>query len=98
MSLHIHITRLATPDTTLVSNLGITIAPGTVHTLMGDSGSGKSSVLAAICGALDGALAFEGEVLLDGARIDTLPTEPWDVPLDAVCTESDTFPLPPQAP
>ncbi|HOF52787.1 MAG TPA: ATP-binding cassette domain-containing protein [Rhodoferax sp.] len=75
MSLHIHITRLATPDTTLVSNLGITIAPGTVHTLMGDSGSGKSSVLAAICGTLDGALAFEGEVLLDGARIDTLPTQ-----------------------
>lgn len=25
-------------------------------------------------------------------HIDTLPTEPWDVPLDAVCTESETFP------
>lgn len=25
-------------------------------------------------------------------RIDALPIEPWDVPLDAVCTESDTFP------
>ncbi len=24
-------------------------------------------------------------------RIDMLPAEPWDVPLDAICTESDTF-------
>ena len=31
-------------------------------------------------------------------RADTLPIEPWDVPLDAVCTESDTFPLPHSAP
>ena len=26
-------------------------------------------------------------------QIDALPVEPWDVPLDAVCTESDTFTL-----
>ena len=26
-------------------------------------------------------------------QIDALPIEPWDVPLDAVCTESDTFNL-----
>ncbi len=31
-------------------------------------------------------------------RVDVLPIESWDVPLDAVCTESDTFPLPPPAP
>lgn len=31
-------------------------------------------------------------------RVDALPIESWDVPLDAVCTESDTFPLPPPAP
>ena len=24
-------------------------------------------------------------------KIDALPIEPWDIPLDAVCTESDTF-------
>jgi 5-formyltetrahydrofolate cyclo-ligase len=28
-------------------------------------------------------------------RIDALPTEPWDIPLDAVCTESDIFILHP---
>jgi 5-formyltetrahydrofolate cyclo-ligase len=26
-------------------------------------------------------------------QIDALPVEPWDVPLDAVCTESNTFNL-----
>jgi 5-formyltetrahydrofolate cyclo-ligase len=31
-------------------------------------------------------------------RIDTLPIEPWDVALDAICTESDTFNLPPRTP
>ncbi|MDZ7920331.1 ATP-binding cassette domain-containing protein [Rhodoferax sp.] len=75
MSLHIHITRLATPATTLVQNLELRIAPGTVHTLMGDSGSGKSSVLAAVCGTLDEALQCNGTVTLNGQHIDTLPTQ-----------------------
>jgi putative thiamine transport system ATP-binding protein len=75
MSLQVHIARLTTPESTLVSGLSLTIAPGTVHTLMGDSGSGKSSVLAAICGTLAQELTFEGEVHLGGVRIDTLPTQ-----------------------
>jgi len=75
MSLDIQLALLQAGDTVLLRDLHLHIAPGTVHTLMGDSGSGKSSVLAAICGTLDGALAFEGEVLLDGARIETLPTQ-----------------------
>jgi putative thiamine transport system ATP-binding protein len=75
MNLQVHIARLTTPESTLVSDLSLTIAPGTVHTLMGDSGSGKSSVLAAICGTLPQELTFEGEVTLGGIRIDTLPTQ-----------------------
>ena len=75
MSLEIHMARLATPQTTLVAGLNLNIAPGTVHTLMGESGSGKSSVLAALCGTLDDALTFEGTVHLGGLRIDTLPTQ-----------------------
>ena len=75
MSLHIHITRLATPSATLVQNLQLQIAPGSVHTLMGESGSGKSSVLAAVCGTLDEALQCEAEVTLKGQRIDTRPTQ-----------------------
>lgn len=75
MSLHIHITRLATPSATLVQGLQLQIAPGCVHTLMGESGSGKSSVLAAVCGTLDAALQCEAEVTLNGQRIDTQPTQ-----------------------
>ncbi len=75
MSLHVHITRLATPTTTLVQGLDLRVAPGTVHTLMGESGSGKSSVLAAVCGTLDEALQWNGTVTLNGQRIDTLPTQ-----------------------
>jgi putative thiamine transport system ATP-binding protein len=75
MSLHIHIARLATPSATLVQNLQLQIAPGCVHTLMGESGSGKSSVLAAVCGTLDEGLQCEAEFMLNGQRIDTLPTQ-----------------------
>jgi putative thiamine transport system ATP-binding protein len=42
---------------------------------MGESGSGKSSLLAAVCGTLDAALRFDGEVHLNGLRIDPLPTQ-----------------------
>lgn len=75
MSLHIHIAHLTTPTNTLVQGLDLRVAPGTVHTLMGESGSGKSSVLAAVCGTLDEALQWNGTVTLNGQRIDTLPTQ-----------------------
>jgi putative thiamine transport system ATP-binding protein len=75
MSLQVHVRHLATPATMLVQDLRLHVAPGTVHTLMGPSGSGKSSLLAALCGTLPEGLQFAGEVLLDGARIDTLPTQ-----------------------
>jgi putative thiamine transport system ATP-binding protein len=74
MSLDIDLTLLQAGDTVLLRDLQLHIAPGTVHTLMGDSGSGKSSVLAAVCGTLDPALRWQGEIRLNGQRIDTLPT------------------------
>ncbi|TAH12745.1 MAG: ATP-binding cassette domain-containing protein [Curvibacter sp.] len=75
MSLRIHIAHLATPTATLVRGLDLTVDPGTVHTLMGESGSGKSSVLAAVCGTLADDLTWSGQVTLNGQRIDTLPTQ-----------------------
>jgi putative thiamine transport system ATP-binding protein len=74
MSLDIQLALLQAGDTVLVRDLHLHIAPGTVHTLMGDSGSGKSSVLAVVCGTLASALRWEGEIHLNGQRIDTLPT------------------------
>jgi putative thiamine transport system ATP-binding protein len=80
MTLSVHIRRLATRDLTLVQDLRIDVAPGRILTLMGPSGSGKSSVLAAIAGTLrdvaegSEALRFEGSVMLGGRDIAQLPT------------------------
>lgn len=75
MTLHIHISRLATARATLVSDLDLRVGPGVIHTVMGTSGSGKSSLLAAVCGTLAPALQFDGEITLHGRRLEHLPTE-----------------------
>ena len=74
MSLNIHLQSLRTPSRVLLENLTLEVPAGTVHTVMGPSGSGKSSLLAAVCGTLDAGLQFEGRVTLNGLRIDTLTT------------------------
>ncbi len=80
MTLAVHIHRLATRDHTLVQDRRIDVAPGRILTLMGPSGSGKSSVLAAIAGTLHSvaegseALRFEGTVTLDGRDLTNVPT------------------------
>lgn len=75
MSLDVQIHSLSSPGGLLLHELKLHIAPGTVHTLMGTSGSGKSSVLAAICGTLGEGMVWEGTVHLEGQRIDLLPTQ-----------------------
>jgi putative thiamine transport system ATP-binding protein len=75
MSLQIEVQRLGSPAGVLLRDLQLNIAPGQIHTLMGESGSGKSSLLAAICGKLDAGMRFEGSVFLNGQRIDNLPTQ-----------------------
>ncbi len=77
--LQIDVTRLALRqrpiDTPLISDLHINVLPGMVHTVMGASGCGKSSLLAAVCGTLAPVFTFEGTVLLNGQRIEAQPTE-----------------------
>jgi putative thiamine transport system ATP-binding protein len=51
------------------------VAPGEVLTVMGPSGSGKSSLLAFIAGFLDPAFIAEGRVVLEGLDITHLPAE-----------------------
>ena len=59
----------------MIAPLTLTVAPGEVTTVMGPSGSGKSSLLAFVCGTLDPAVRAEGEVLLDGVAVTALPPE-----------------------
>jgi putative thiamine transport system ATP-binding protein len=75
MSLDLQLTRLSTPRATLLHDLHLQVPNGVIHTVMGASGSGKSSLLAAICGTLAEDVVFEGQIRLNGQRIDTLPTE-----------------------
>ncbi len=55
--------------------LDCSIGPGQVLTVMGPSGSGKSSLLAAITGTLDPVFVMTGRILLDGQDLAGLPTE-----------------------
>lgn len=73
-SLEIDIRSLTVAGRRLIHDLRVAVPAGAVHTLMGDSGSGKSSLLAALCGTAASAVVFDGEVRLGGERIDTLPT------------------------
>ena len=59
----------------LIGPLDLAIAPGDVATLMGPSGSGKSSLLAFICGTLDPAFRSTGQVRLGGIDIGELAPE-----------------------
>ena len=56
-----------------LKNLDLDIRTGELTVVTGPSGSGKSSLLAALCGTLPRELQFDGMVHLNGQRIDTLP-------------------------
>jgi putative thiamine transport system ATP-binding protein len=81
MSLHIQIHQLATPKAVLLRDLELNIPKGVIHTVMGDSGSGKSSLLAAIAGTLADGLQFDGQITLNGRALTSLPTEQRQVGL-----------------
>lgn len=53
----------------------LAVAPGEIITVMGPSGSGKSSLLAYVCGTLDPGIEGSGSVRLDGLAIEHLPPE-----------------------
>lgn len=61
------------PDETVLNNLELSIAAGELLALVGPTGSGKSTLCAAIAGVLDNA---EGEILLGGHEVRSLsPSE-----------------------
>lgn len=59
----------------LIRHTSITVPPGQVVTVMGPSGSGKSSLLAYICGTLSPVFKARGRVLIDGVDVTSLPIE-----------------------
>lgn len=75
MTLLVEVDRLTLHGRPLLEALRVEVATGTVHTIMGASGSGKSSLLAAVSGTLDPAFRFEGRITLEQRRIDALPTQ-----------------------
>lgn len=80
MTLSVHIALLTSTQGPLVQDLRFEVPPGQILTLMGASGSGKSSVLGSIAGTLGSvaegaeALRFEGSVRLGGVDITHRPT------------------------
>jgi putative thiamine transport system ATP-binding protein len=60
---------------TLLAALDLSIPPGRVATVMGPSGVGKSTLLAAIVGAVPTGFRMTGRVLLDGRDLTGLPPE-----------------------
>lgn len=80
MTLSVHLHTLGSAQRTLLRDLRLDVPPGRILTLMGPSGSGKSSVLAAIAGTLGRvaenaeALRFEGHVHLNGHDLSRTPT------------------------
>lgn len=73
MSLQLHLRALRVAGRGLLADLRIDVPAGAVHTLMGDSGCGKSTLLAALCGTAAPAVVFDGDVTVQGVRVDHLP-------------------------
>ena len=69
-----HVT-LALAGVPLIAALNLTVAAGTVATVMGPSGCGKSSLLAYLCGTLASDFTATGSVRIDGVAVDGLPPE-----------------------
>jgi putative thiamine transport system ATP-binding protein len=72
---------LRNAERSLINPFSLQIAKGEIVTIMGPSGSGKSSILAAIAGGLPDAITMAGDVLLNGKTILGLAPEKRNIGL-----------------
>jgi len=70
---------LASPSQNLLHAFHFFVSAGEILCIMGPSGCGKSSLLLYILGLLPRGLKANGEVVLSGKKIHTLPTEKKEV-------------------
>lgn len=63
-------------NTKVLKDINFELEEGKFYTLLGASGSGKSTILNIIAGLLD---ATTGDIMLDGVRINDIPTNKRDV-------------------
>ena len=75
MGLELKRVRIALNGTELVPETSLTVQPGEVATVMGPSGSGKSSLLAYLCGTLARVFQAGGEVWINGVEVTRFPVE-----------------------
>ena len=76
MSLDLTRVTVLRPDgTALFPQIDLSIPPGTIATLTGASGVGKSTLLDAVGGHLSANFRMQGRVLLDGRDVTELPAE-----------------------
>ncbi len=87
MTLEIQVNQLKTASAVLIRDLRLQVPGGVIHTVMGASGSGKSSLLAAVCGLLADGLQFDGAIALNGRA---LLAEPQALLLDEPFSRLDT--------
>ncbi len=66
---------LSVAGVALFEPLSFSVLPGTVTSLLGPSGSGKSSVLAHLCGILPPAITATGTIRIGDEDLGQLPTE-----------------------
>jgi putative thiamine transport system ATP-binding protein len=59
----------------LVPETTLTVAPGEIATVMGPSGTGKSTLLNYLCGTLASTFSASGQIVIHGRNITTLPIE-----------------------
>ncbi len=65
---------LASPERSLLNHFNAKVATGQVLAVMGESGCGKSSLLAYVAGTLTAAIRAGGQVRLQGREVQYLPT------------------------